>query len=234
MKGTLLQDFLISPDAQAILRQLEIRAPNRLGFENITIPGEQSPTHHINVRQTYQTSPSEYYLDNHLGAALGARKNSAAAEGEAVQLIINSSAVRPQHVETLDGTFDEVGELIREIQEALAAAPPDDLIARRVESLFDLESMASAVWDMKGSAKLVTLDGNHMAQLAQADGTQISQQLITDHGFKSLHFDLAIEVAGAEDRLEVLLNDEIVGIFDLVALLESARLAALPYVPRPF
>ena len=198
------------------------RAPDRsgAGFENEVIPGTgvvgdpDMLSNHINIDTLYYNNGS-YFSDNTEGDlidSMGSDAVTADASPAAAPTATNFSNFT-------DGSFAMAGSILSQSQSANINAGGDPLVSYWLGQADDPATLLAAEWNVTGNAQLVQDGNNTLAQLTAAPGnTSIGQYLELDSQASSIGFDMSVLSASPGDQLQVLVNNSVLGSFNLSTL----------------
>jgi hypothetical protein len=213
---------IVLPEADIVALGVDAtnwRAPDRFGFDNILIPGP-SPmgdrySNHTNIVDIYSNPALPFIYDNYEGY-YSANPNSPFGPAAPVDPPLSAPPSPVDYSNFTDGSFKTLGTFWDQLHAANISASGDPLLSYWLGLVNDPTHLLASTWTVTGDARLVETGGQAVAELDQTDTpTSIGQYLELDSQASSIGFDLSVLSANPGDQLQVLLNDNVLGSFDL-------------------
>jgi len=118
-----------------------------------------------------------------------------------------------------DGSFESVGSVWRQLQAANVNTSGSTVLASWLSMVDDPAKLLASEWNVTGNAQLIQDGAKTLAELDQTAGnTSIGQYLELDAQASTIGFDMSVLSASPGDQLQVLLNNNVLGTFDLSSL----------------
>jgi probable HAF family extracellular repeat protein len=237
--GTVLGNWLeplvgTLPAAELAVLGLEAsswKAPNRIGFQNIVIPGtaKTGPSNHLNIVQLFSSAP--YIFNSYEGEVvkgieptleLAPRLSDTAgainrSESAFADISDGSNLMSSQNYSNfIDGSFNTAGMLWNSFKTANIPTVGNPLLQYWAGTVTDPAQLLASSWDVTGDARLARAGASTVAELDQSTpDTSIGQYLELDSQVSAIAFNLSVLSAKSGDKLLVLLNNNVLGSIDL-------------------
>lgn len=239
--GQVLAQYLqpivgVLPEAEIAALLLDAtswRAPNRSGFQNITILGTGSGadafSNHLNVVDLYSQSLLNYIKSENSfeWQNLSVLSPSIVPAGSLAQtnpsdaLALPASAPAPSTNDGnfTDGSFKTLGMFLDQLNAAGLSTGENVILNYWLSMVDDPAQLLASTWTVTGDAKLVQVGDAAVAELDQTTApTSIGQYLEIDSQASSIGFDMSVLSASPGDQLQVLFNNNVLGSFNLSTL----------------
>ncbi len=245
--GQVLAQFLLP--AGIVIPQSELatlaltltswRAPDRTGFDNVTIAGTGSGPNaysdHLNIVPLFASDSTQQistqlsdlyadwlqYMDGGADANVAEQPVSAESADAAPAPTVNYSNFN-------DGSLAALGSLWSQFQGASIPSDNGGLIDQWKAMVDGPAQLLAAEWETTGDARLVVSGGQPQAELTLSQGTaSIGQYLELGNDASTVDFDLSVLSSNPGDRLEILFNGQAVGGVDLSGI-SGTRHESLP------
>ncbi len=168
---------------QLVSAAADSRAPDRAGFQNITIPGTGTGanqfSNHLNIVSLFSDLSSPYIYDSYEGQHLDDPVDTITPDTFSTM----SAALVPDVVPNVvaepdssynnftDGSFESLGSLWKQVQAANIPTANDPLLEYWASQVENPAQLLASTWTVNGDATLVQNNGNTLAQLSLDQGT---------------------------------------------------------------
>jgi len=211
-------------------------APTRSGFENSVFAGPSTfvPADHCNIVDEYLDSagPSfipHYLLENYEGMHLASPASTPPTPGRDRGSFATASP--PLSASTdggsddfVDGTFEQLGSLLADLQSATLPNDPDPELQAFLAILANPTALLGTVWDISGSVRPVVTSTGTAVELAA--GGSIGQQVAVPAQAEVVEFDAAVGFASPGDVLQVERDGNVIGSIPLQGIAGTGHFSA--------
>jgi Ca2+-binding RTX toxin-like protein len=240
IKTNLKSDF--TQQNQQTIREalLDVKAPPRPGFDKNEVlisPINQPLSNHLNITDYYTYSDvrsnPDYILDNYVGQQLTNQTMHRSLSNNRLSTLSSNTVSTSTESETstsnnnygnfADGTFEELGSLQQQIASTIFPDIDDPAVQNWITQIQNPAELVSFLWDVTGNVQLVREGNNTLIELSQTNDTSLGQLLNLNNNPNLLEFDLSTLSVGADDKIQVVFNGNVLGEFVLTSLPTNGR-----------